>query len=81
MWTITYSDEAANYLYGNWPYLTVVRVFLAIETLYPTETGLPPEDTYVQDANRIYWRVEDHLVIINRNDAEKLLHVEVIKPN
>ena len=76
-WKVEYSQEAGNYLNDNGQ--LVEKLFQRIEGLADLE-GAPKEGAHQDESGDIWWDIENHRVIYERSEQDKLILVEVIKP-
>lgn len=76
-WKVEYKQPAANYLEDNGK--LVEALFQRIEGLAQTE-GAPKEGAHQDDPGVIWWDLENHRVIYERREADKLIVVALIKP-
>ncbi len=77
MWEVHYSQEAATYLEDNGELITTL--FFAMESLADVE-GVPTNGIYEEHRGRIYWFVEQHLVVYRRLVRSRICHIIFIKP-
>lgn len=78
MWEVHYSHEAATYLEDNATLIT--SLFFAIESLANT-SGMPQTGEYQEVQGLIYWRVQEHTVVLRRTEQSHVLRVLVLKPD
>lgn len=77
MWEVHYSLEAATYLEDNSE--LIIQLFFTMESLADTE-GFPIKGEYQELQGRIYWSVEQHLVVYRRMARTKVNRIIFIKP-
>lgn len=78
MWEVHYSQEAATYLEDNAS--LIARLFFAIESLAEGE-GRPSTGDFQEVRGLIYWRIEEHLVVLRRLEPSRIVRVLLIKPD
>lgn len=76
-WRVEYKQPAVNYLVDNG--ILVQRLFFRIEGLTETE-GVPREGAHQEEPGILWWEVENHRVIYERRESEKLIIIAIIKP-
>lgn len=78
MWHLEYDREPSNYAIDSHPYNEAVLI--ALEELAQTDDGIPAEGCTEIEPGLYLWEVADHLVIYERIEAQRRLHVLILKP-
>lgn len=78
MWEVHYSQESATYLEDN--AALIAHLFFAIEALAGS-SGKPAVGEFQEIQGLLYWRIQDHLVVLRRLEPARIVRVLVIKPD
>lgn len=76
-WEIRYSQEAANYLFDNYPYTEALD--WALIALLDTE-GIPEQGAHQLEPDILMCEIAKHTVIYKRMPEFKRLRILVLKP-